>query len=185
MWKHSLRFWVGRYGMGRSATKSQGKYQGILHCLESGHHVICYSFITFTLLPFMTRLVDTFCFSNHHHLCNLVLEDILGTQSATPIPFTTQCAPFLYTILQIFCFCTQLLTVSIIILETIQRWLAICRMWPWTLTYQKFLLCISSQGQDLYSHQKLNMYIYRFSSESGYRRWGRWWRQRRTPQYNH
>ena len=23
----------------------------------------------------------------------------------------------------------------------------------------KFLLCISSQGQDLYSHQKLNMYI--------------------------
>ena len=37
-----------------------------------------------------------------------------------------------------------------------------------TLTYQKFLLCISSQGQDLYSHQKLNMYIYWFSSESGY-----------------
>jgi len=34
-------------------------------------------------------------------------------------------------------------------LEVIQRWLAICRMWPWTLTYQKFLLCISS----LYSHQ--------------------------------
>jgi len=30
--------------------------------------------------------------------------------------------------------------------------------------YQKFLLCISSQGQDLYSHQKLNMYIYWFSS---------------------
>jgi len=29
-------------------------------------------------------------------------------------------------------------------LEAIQRWLAICRMWPWTLTYQKFLLCISS-----------------------------------------
>jgi len=27
----------------------------------------------------------------------------------------------------------------------------------WTLTYQKFLLCVSSQGQDLYSHQKLNM----------------------------
>ena len=24
-------------------------------------------------------------------------------------------------------------------------------MWPWTLTYQKFLLCISSQSQDLYS----------------------------------
>ena len=34
--------------------------------------------------------------------------------------------------------------------------------------YQKFLLCISSQGQDLYSHQKLNMYIYWFSFESGY-----------------
>ena len=29
-----------------------------------------------------------------------------------------------------------------------------------TLTYQKFLLCVSSQGPDLYSHQKLNMYIY-------------------------
>jgi len=29
-------------------------------------------------------------------------------------------------------------------------------VWPWTLTYQKFLLCVSSQGQDLYSHQKLN-----------------------------
>jgi len=28
-------------------------------------------------------------------------------------------------------------------LETIQRWSAICRVWPWTLTYQKFLLCIS------------------------------------------
>jgi len=38
------------------------------------------------------------------------------------------------------------------------------------LTCQKFLLCVSSQGQDLYSHQKLNMYIYWFSSESGYRR---------------
>jgi len=50
-----------------------------------------------------------------------------------------------------------------------------------TLTYQKFLLCISSQGQDLYSHQKLNMYICWFSSESSYRRR----RQRRTPQYNH
>jgi len=34
-------------------------------------------------------------------------------------------------------------------------------------------------SQDLYSHQKLNMYIYWFSSESGYRRWRR--RQRRTP----
>ena len=32
----------------------------------------------------------------------------------------------------------------------------------------KFLLCISSQGQDLYSHQKLNMCIYWFSSETGY-----------------
>jgi len=39
-----------------------------------------------------------------------------------------------------------------------------------TSTYQKFLLCISSQGQDLYSNQKLDMYIYWFSSESGYRR---------------
>jgi len=64
--------------------------------------------------------------------------------------------------------------------EAIQRWSAICRVWPWTLTYQKFLLCISSQGQDLYSHRKLYMYIYWFSSESGYRRRGR---QRRTPQY--
>jgi len=42
------------------------------------------------------------------------------------------------------------------------------------------ILCISRQGQDLYSHQKLNMYIYWFLSESGYRR-----RQRRTPHYNH
>jgi len=56
------------------------------------------------------------------------------------------------------------------ILEAIRRWSAICRVWPWTLTYQKFLLCISSQGQNLYSHQKLSMYIYWFSSESGYRR---------------
>ena len=38
-------------------------------------------------------------------------------------------------------------------LEAIQRWSAICRV------CQKFLLCISSQCQDLYSHQKLNMYI--------------------------
>jgi len=68
--------------------------------------------------------------------------------------------------------------------EVIQRWSAICRVWPWTLTYQKFLLCISSQGQDLYSHQKLNTYIYWFSSaESGYRRRRR--RQRLTPQYHH
>jgi len=51
-----------------------------------------------------------------------------------------------------------------------------------TLNYQKFLLCISSRGQKLYSHQKLNMCIYWFSSESGYRR-----RRppRRTPRYNH
>jgi len=66
-------------------------------------------------------------------------------------------------------------------LEAIQRWSTICRVWPWTLTYQKFPLCISSQGQDLYSHQKWNMYIYWFSSESGYRRR----RQRRTPLYSH
>jgi len=67
-------------------------------------------------------------------------------------------------------------------LEAIQRWSAICRVWPWT--YQKFLLCISSQGQDLYLylHQKFSMYIYWFSSDSGYRRRRR--RQRRTPQYN-
>jgi len=49
------------------------------------------------------------------------------------------------------------------------------------MTNQKFLVCISSQSQDLYSHQKLNMHIYWFLSESGYRRR----RQRRTPQYNH
>jgi len=29
-------------------------------------------------------------------------------------------------------------------LEAIQTWSAICRVWSWTLTYQKFLLCISS-----------------------------------------
>jgi len=39
-------------------------------------------------------------------------------------------------------------------LEAIQKWSAICRVWPWTLTYQKFLLCVSSQGQDLYTHTK-------------------------------
>jgi len=66
-------------------------------------------------------------------------------------------------------------------LEAIQRWSAICHALPWTLTYQKFLLCISSHSQNLYSHQKLNMYICWFSSESGYRRR----RQCRTPQYNH
>jgi len=44
-------------------------------------------------------------------------------------------------------------------LEAIQRWSAICRVWRWTLTYKKFILCIFSQGHDLYSHQKLNMYI--------------------------
>jgi len=31
-------------------------------------------------------------------------------------------------------------------LEAIQRWTAICHV-----TYQKFLLCVSSEGQDLYS----------------------------------
>ena len=31
---------------------------------------------------------------------------------------------------------------------------------------QKFLFCVSSQGRDLYSHQKLNMYIHCFSCES-------------------
>jgi len=52
----------------------------------------------------------------------------------------------------------------------------------------EFLLCISSQAQNLYSHQKWNMYIYWFSSESGYRRRRRRQqqrqrrRQRRTPQ---
>ena len=40
-----------------------------------------------------------------------------------------------------------------------QRWSVICCVWPWTMTYQKFLLWISSQGQDLYLHQKLNMCI--------------------------
>jgi len=30
-----------------------------------------------------------------------------------------------------------------------------------TLTYQKFLLCVSSQGQDLYSHQKINTVLIR------------------------
>jgi len=53
---------------------------------------------------------------------------------------------------------------------SIQRWSAICRVWPWKIYYQKSLSCISSQGQDLYPHQKLNMYIYWFPSESGYRR---------------
>jgi len=54
-------------------------------------------------------------------------------------------------------------------LEAIQRWSAMSRV---TLNFDlsKFLLCISSHRQDLYSHQKLNMYIYCFSSESGYRR---------------
>jgi len=67
-------------------------------------------------------------------------------------------------------------------LEAIQRWSAICCMWLWTFIYQKFLMCISSEGQDLYSHQKLNMYTYWFSSENGFRCRRR--RQRRTPQYN-
>jgi len=69
--------------------------------------------------------------------------------------------------------------VSLVKLEAIQRWSV--RMWPWTLTYQKFLSCISSQGQDLYSHQKVNMYIYWFSSDSGYRCRRQCW----MPQYNH
>jgi len=43
----------------------------------------------------------------------------------------------------------------------------------------KFLLCVSSQGQDLYSHQKVITYFYWFSSESGNRRRRR--RQRGTP----
>ena len=64
--------------------------------------------------------------------------------------------------------------------------MAICYVWPWTVTYQKFLLCVSSQGQELYSHEKWNMYIYWFSSESSYRRrWRRRRQQRRTPQYDH
>jgi len=50
--------------------------------------------------------------------------------------------------------------------------------------YQKFLLCVSRYGEDLYSHQKLDMYIKWFSSESGYRHRRRW-RQRRTPQYKY
>ena len=63
-----------------------------------------------------------------------------------------------------------------------------CIILQLTLTYQKFLLCVSSQGKDLYSHQKFNMYIYWFSSESGYRCRRRRYRRRRqcrTPQYNH
>jgi len=54
---------------------------------------------------------------------------------------------------------TQSFSQSINQLEAFQRWSAICSVWPWTLTYQKFLLCISSQGQDLYSHQKLNVHL--------------------------
>jgi len=34
------------------------------------------------------------------------------------------------------------------------------------LTIKNSFLCISSQGQDLYSHRKLNMYIYWFSSKT-------------------
>ena len=75
-----------------------------------------------------------------------------------------------------------LCTISLTWMRSHQRWSAICCVWPWTLTYQKFLLCVSSQGQDLYSHQKINMYIYWFSSESGYRHRRRW--QCRMPQYN-
>jgi len=46
-------------------------------------------------------------------------------------------------------------------LEAIQRWSAICRVWPWTLTYQKSCRALP---WDTYSHQKWNMYIYWFSS---------------------
>jgi len=62
-----------------------------------------------------------------------------------------------------------------------------------TLTYKNSLRAFLARvkSQDLYSHQKLNMYINSFSSESGYRhrRW-RCQRQRRQwrcrmPQYNH
>jgi len=45
-------------------------------------------------------------------------------------------------------------------------------------------LRISSQSQDLYSYQKLNMYINWFSSESGYTHRCQRRRQGRTPQYN-
>ena len=55
-------------------------------------------------------------------------------------------------------------------LEAIQRWSGDMSRVTLNSDLSKFLLCISSQGQDLYSHQKLNMYIYWFSSESGYRR---------------
>jgi len=54
---------------------------------------------------------------------------------------------------------SRLLESSCCKLKAIQRWSAMCRMWPWTMTYQKFLLCISSQGQDLYSHQKLYLLV--------------------------
>ena len=47
-----------------------------------------------------------------------------------------------------------------ITIEAIQRRSAMCRVSPWTLPYQKFLLCVYSQGQDLYSHQKLNMHVH-------------------------
>jgi len=50
------------------------------------------------------------------------------------------------------------------------------QLWPIKNSFCAFL----AKGQDLYSHQKLNMYIYWFSSKSGYRRQRR---QRRTPQY--
>ena len=83
---------------------------------------------------------------------------------------------FLHAII-VFFFCNTCHTNNWWKLEAIQRWLAICHMWPWTTTHQKFLLCISGQG--LYSHQKLNKNIYWFSSESGYRRRRR--RQRQTP----
>jgi len=69
-------------------------------------------------------------------------------------------------VVECLCMCWMLMELCITItiayswhLKT-RRWSAIFRVWPWTLTYQKFLLCISGQGQNLYSHQKLNMYIW-------------------------
>jgi len=53
---------------------------------------------------------------------------------------------------------------------------------------RKFLLCVSSQGQDILTPEIKHLaYIYWFSSESGRRRRRRRRRrrQRRTPQYNH
>ena len=54
-----------------------------------------------------------------------------------------------------------------------------------TLNYDLSKIPFVRQGQELYSYEKLNMYIYWFSSESGYRRRRRRRQKRRTPQYNH